>query len=55
MLLVVASTVLVLMYPGIMMFPLALIYIFVQLSRAVIHHLRPEEEEPLPDISVSKQ
>ena len=55
MLLVVASTVLILMYPGKMMFPLALFYIFMQLSRAVIQHLRPEEEEPLPDISVSEQ
>jgi CDP-diacylglycerol--serine O-phosphatidyltransferase len=55
MLLFVTSTVLVLMNPGKVMFPLALIYILVQLSRAVMHHLRPEEEAPLPDVSVSNQ
>jgi CDP-diacylglycerol--serine O-phosphatidyltransferase len=55
MLLFVASTALVLTHPGKFMFPLALIYIFVQLSRAVMNHLRSEEEEPVPDISVSKQ
>ncbi len=55
MLLVVVSTVLVLKYPAQTMFPLALLYIFVQLSRTVFHYLRPEEEEPLPDISVSEQ
>jgi hypothetical protein len=38
-----------------MMFPRAMLYIFVQLSRAVINHLRPEEEEPLPDVSISEQ
>jgi CDP-diacylglycerol--serine O-phosphatidyltransferase len=55
MLLVVASTIVVLKYPGLMMFPMAMLYIFVQLSRAVINHLRPEEEEPLPDVSISEQ
>ncbi len=55
MLFVVASTIVVLKYPGVMMFPLAMLYIFVQISRAVINHLRPEEEEPLPDVSISEQ
>lgn len=55
MLLVVASTIVILKYPGVMMFPMAMLYIFVQLSRAAINHLRPEEEEPLPDVSISEQ
>ncbi|MGH7452760.1 MAG: CDP-diacylglycerol--serine O-phosphatidyltransferase [bacterium] len=55
MLLVVASTIVILKYPGVMMFPMAMLYIFAQLSRAVINHLRPEEEEPLPDVSISEQ
>ncbi len=55
MLLVVAATIVILKYPGVMMFPMAMLYIFVQLSRAVINHLRPEEEEPLPDVSISEQ
>jgi CDP-diacylglycerol--serine O-phosphatidyltransferase len=55
MLLVVAATIFILKYPGVMMFPMAMLYIFVQLSRAVINHLRPEEEEPLPDVSISEQ
>lgn len=55
MLLVVAATIGILKYPGVMMFPMAMLYIFVQLSRAVINHLRPDEEEPLPDVSISEQ
>ncbi|MDZ7290069.1 MAG: CDP-diacylglycerol--serine O-phosphatidyltransferase [candidate division KSB1 bacterium] len=55
MLLFVSSTVVVLMHPGQLMFPFALIYIFIQLSRALVNHLRPEEEEPVPDISVGEQ
>jgi CDP-diacylglycerol--serine O-phosphatidyltransferase len=55
MLLFVVATIGVLKYPGVMMFPLAMLYIFVQLSRAVINHLRPDEEEPLPDVSISEQ
>jgi CDP-diacylglycerol---serine O-phosphatidyltransferase len=55
MLLVVASTIGILKYPGVMMFPMAMLYIFAQLSRAVLNHLRPEEEEPLPDVSISEQ
>jgi CDP-diacylglycerol--serine O-phosphatidyltransferase len=54
MLLFFAATVTVFVFPGKVMFPLALFYIFVQLSRAVIQHLRQDEEEPVPDISVSK-
>lgn len=53
MLLFVTGTTLVLLQPGKLLFPLSLIYILVQLSRAVIHHLRAEEEEPVPDISIS--
>ena len=56
MLFVVASIALIVIYRGKVFFPLALFFIFIQLSRAVINHLREEDdEESLPDISVSKQ
>jgi CDP-diacylglycerol--serine O-phosphatidyltransferase len=55
MLLVVGGISLALIYRGQVLFPLTLLFIFVQLSRTVIHYLRQDEEEPLPDISVSKQ
>jgi CDP-diacylglycerol--serine O-phosphatidyltransferase len=49
MLLFVAGVTLILLYRGKALFPLALLFIFVQLSRAVINHLRQDEEEPLPE------
>jgi len=55
MLFLVTGVTLVLIFRGQVLFPLALLFIFIQLSRAVIHHLREDDEEPLPDISVSKQ
>jgi hypothetical protein len=45
----------VLIYREKVLFPLALLFIFVQLSRAVVNYLREDDEEPLPDISVSEQ
>jgi CDP-diacylglycerol--serine O-phosphatidyltransferase len=55
MLLIMAGVMLVLIYRGRVLFPLTLLFIFIQLSRAVVHHLREDDEEPLPDISVSEQ
>jgi len=55
MLLVAAGITLALIFRGQVLFPLTLLFIFVQLARTVIHYLREEDEEPLPDISVSKQ
>jgi len=56
MLLTLAGIGLILFYRGRVIFPLMLLFIFLQLSRAVVNHWREEDdEEPLPDISVSKQ
>ncbi|MCG3118611.1 MAG: hypothetical protein ALAOOOJD_00851 [bacterium] len=55
MLLLVTGTALILIFREKILFPLSLLFIFTQLSRAVVNHLREDEEEPLPDISVSKQ
>jgi CDP-diacylglycerol--serine O-phosphatidyltransferase len=55
MLLLISGLALVLIYREKVLFPLALLFIFVQLSRAVVNYLREDDEEPLPDISVSEQ
>jgi CDP-diacylglycerol--serine O-phosphatidyltransferase len=56
MLFVVACMALILIYRGKVFFPLALFFIFIQLARAIVNHLREQDdEEPLPDVSVSKQ
>jgi phosphatidylserine synthase len=55
MLLLVTGLALVVIYREKVLFPLSLLFIFIQLSRAVIQRLREDDEEPLPDISVSKQ
>jgi len=49
MLFVVAGLTLALIYRGKVLFPLSLLFIFVQLFRAVMNHLRQDDEEPLPE------
>jgi CDP-diacylglycerol--serine O-phosphatidyltransferase len=42
-------------FPAEVLFPLAAGYILSQLGRALFHYLRDDEEESVPDVSVSKQ
>ncbi len=42
------------LFPAEALFPLAAGYILTQLGRALFHYLRDDEEEPVPDVSVSK-
>lgn len=42
----------VLLRPSLMLFPLTLLYIFVQLTRAVIRHAREQQEEPVTDVGL---
>jgi CDP-diacylglycerol--serine O-phosphatidyltransferase len=43
------------LFPSEALFPLAVGYVLSQLGRALVHYLRDEEEESVPDVSVSKQ
>jgi len=54
MLAVLTGTALFLFFREQALFPIFIIFIFSQLFRAAINHLREDDEEPLPDISVSK-
>lgn len=55
MLLTLAGIAAIIFYRGRVFFPLMILFVFLQLGRAVINHVREEDEEPLPDVSVSKQ
>lgn len=46
---------LIVVFPEWALFPVALVYILMQLGRAVYHFMRDEEEEPVPDVSISKR
>jgi len=46
---------LIVVFPEWALFPVALVYITMQLGRAAYNFLRTEEEEPVPDISISKR
>lgn len=55
MLFTLACFALIIIYRGRVLFPLMLFFVFLQLGRAVVNHWREEDEEPLPDVSVSNQ
>lgn len=42
----------VLVRPALTLFPLTLIYIFIQLFRAIVEHLRETEEDPVADVQL---
>lgn len=42
----------VVVWPSLTLFPLTLLYIFVQLARAVVRHAREHDEEPVADVSL---
>jgi phosphatidylserine synthase len=44
----------IVLFPAEALFPLALGYTLSQLGRALLHYLRDDEEESVPDVSVSK-
>ena len=46
---------LIVLFPEQALFPLAVGYVLSQLGRALVHSLREEEEETLPEVSVSKR
>ncbi len=52
--LVALCLVLIAFFPAEALFPLAAGYILSQLGRALFHYMRDEEEEAIPDVSVSK-
>ena len=54
MLLLLLCLATILIFPEKALFPLTLGYILSQLGRAVVNYLRDDEEEPMPDVSISK-
>lgn len=45
---------LIAVFPEWALFPVALVYVLIQLGRAALHFLR-DEEEPVPDVSIGKR
>ncbi|MGH7496956.1 MAG: CDP-diacylglycerol--serine O-phosphatidyltransferase [bacterium] len=52
--LVALCAAMIVLYPAGALFPLAVGYTLSQLGRALLHHVRDEDEESVPDVSVSK-
>jgi CDP-diacylglycerol--serine O-phosphatidyltransferase len=52
MMLFVACLGIVVVRPSLTLFPLTLLYVFVQLARAVMRHARENQEDPVADVSL---